>query len=72
MSYYEYLAAKKLRELDPPYYALLMAAMWGADSYNAATLRDAWPDVWDELQARYDAPGGLLEGESQPDSEEQG
>lgn len=44
----------------PPFYALLMAAMRRADSVNAMMLRNAFPDVWTELQARYDAPGGKL------------
>lgn len=64
MSYHEYLAAKELLALDPPFYALLMAAMHGADSYNAAKLRAAWPELWAETQARYNAPGGALEGET--------
>ena len=34
-----------------------------ADSYNIVRLQRAFPDAWAELQARYDAPGGLLPGE---------
>ena len=64
MSYHEYLAAKELARADAPFYALIMAAMWRADSDNVEKLRAAWPEVWDEVYARYHAPGGLLEGEA--------
>lgn len=60
MTYHEYLAAKDLARADTPFYALIMAAMWRADSYNVEKLRAAWPDVWDETYARYHAPGGRL------------
>lgn len=52
-------------EHDPPFYGVVMLAMMRADSFNAAKLRAAWPDVWDECQARYDAPGAVLD--SDPD-----
>jgi hypothetical protein len=45
---------------EPTFSALVMAAMRRADSSNALILRCGWPDVWAELQARYDAPGGRL------------
>jgi hypothetical protein len=64
MSRYDYEASKAIGAQDWPFYALIMAAMRQADSYNANELRHAWPEVWDELQARYNAPGGLLAGES--------
>jgi hypothetical protein len=66
MSHYDYIASKTLSEYDAPFYALIMAAMRQADSTNAAKLRSAWPDVWDELQARYNAPDGVLDGEQVP------
>jgi hypothetical protein len=66
MSHYDYIVSKTLSEYDAPFYALIMAAMRQADSTNAAKLRGAWPDVWDELQARYNAPGGVLDGEQVP------
>ena len=46
---------------DPPFYGVVMLAMMRADSSNAAKLRAAWPHVWDECQARYDAPGAVLD-----------
>ena len=58
---YEYLASITLSK--EPFYALLMAAMRAADSYNAALLQEAFPRVYEELMARYNAPGGYLPGE---------
>jgi hypothetical protein len=66
MSLHEYRAAVALWKSDPPFYALIMAAMYRADSTNAAKLAEAFPEVWDEVNARYHAPGGVLEGEPVP------
>jgi hypothetical protein len=51
---------------DPPFYGVIMLAMMRADSVNAAKLRDAWPYVWNELHARYDAPGAILRSDGEP------
>jgi hypothetical protein len=64
---YAYEESKRLAA-EGDFYPLLMAAMRCADSENAAQLRLAFPDVWAELQARYNAPGGVIEGD--PDFEE--
>ena len=45
------------------FYALLMAAMRKADSLNFVKLASVFPEVAKTLQARYDAPGGMLEHE---------
>lgn len=63
MSLYDYIVSKALAEDDPPFEALIMAALRKADSENAAKLRSAWPETCAEMQARYDAPGGVLPGE---------
>ena len=63
MSYHEYERARTLVARDEPFYALIMAAMRKADSSNLWRLKQAWPEVWEELQARYNAPGGKLEGD---------
>lgn len=70
MSFYDYHVSKGVGLQDLPFYALIMAAMRQADTVNVGKLRAAWPDVWDELQARYNAPGGLLPGEQLRDGEE--
>lgn len=59
MSWHDYQESKDFGS-DPSFYALLMAAMRRADTLNVAMLRSCWPAVWDELQARYDAPGGYI------------
>lgn len=63
MSFYDYKASQRLSLNDPPFYALVMTAMRKADSQNLALLRGCWPDVYEELQMRYNAPGGVLAGE---------
>ena len=64
MSLHEYVSSREVvqmrHERGWPFYALIMAAMREADSDNLRRLRAAWPQVWDELHARYNAPGGYL------------
>lgn len=64
MSLFDYRASLEINAADYPFYALIMAAMRQADTYNVEKLRAAWPEIWDELFQRYHAPGGLLEGEA--------
>ncbi len=52
-----------------PFYALLMAAARQADTNNLEKLKYWWPDEINELQARVNAPGGLLPGEKDPDDD---
>ena len=63
MSLYDYQESMIIAEQDRPFYALLMATMRQANTVNAEKMRECWPDVWDELVARYNAPGGKLKGE---------
>lgn len=60
---YDYEVGRKISGQDYPFYALIQAAMRKADTDNLALLRAAWPDLYDEFIARYNAPGGLLDGE---------
>lgn len=46
---------------DPSFYALIMAAMRKADDINIEKLKSVFPDVYSELYARYNAPGGCLD-----------
>jgi hypothetical protein len=57
---YDYEVARAITAQDYPFYALIMAAMRRADSVNTLRLRHAFPEVWEELLARYNAPGGSL------------
>lgn len=60
MSHYDYIASGQIAMQDQPFYALIMAAMRQADSDNAQRLKAMWPDIWDEMVDRYNAPGGIL------------
>jgi len=57
MSLHEYRSCQEIGKRHYPFYALIMAAMRQADTDNAFRLRCVFPEVWDELQERYDAPG---------------
>jgi len=63
MSYYDYKTSLSIAAQNYPFYAVLMAAMRQADTDNLEKLRSAFPEVYSELQARYNAPGGTLPGE---------
>jgi hypothetical protein len=60
MSLHEYLCSQAISKGDPPFYALLMAMIRGADSDNIEKIKRAWPEKFAEMQARYHAPGGIL------------
>lgn len=64
MSLYDYIESKELAAQDRSFYALVMAAMRRADSFNHARLNAAFPEVHRELLERYDRPfGGVLRSE---------
>jgi len=63
MSLYDYQQGLKIAIHDYPFYALIQAAMRQADSDNIEKLKIAFPEVWGELQTRYNRPGGVLKGE---------
>jgi hypothetical protein len=71
MSLHSYQQSRELLRDDPPFSALIMAAMRKADTINSLRLKSAFPAIAAELQARYDAPGGLLPGEEMPVSDEE-
>jgi hypothetical protein len=60
LSYHDYLKGRELLLDDPPFYALIQAAMRRADDHNLEKLKVAFPEIWEELEARYHAPGGML------------
>lgn len=60
MGLYEYEVGREIAAKDPPFYALIQAAMRKADTANLELLKECWPDVWLELRVRYNAPGGRL------------
>jgi hypothetical protein len=63
MSRHAYMVSREILTSDPPFSAIVMAAMRKADSVNAEKLRQAFPDLWVELNTRYWSPGGLMPGE---------
>jgi hypothetical protein len=63
VSLHDYKAGRAIFGENPPFYALIQAAMRGADTENLAQLQAAWPEVWAELEARYNAPAGRLPGD---------
>ena len=65
MSLYDYEKSKEISKGDPPFASLIMAAGRKADSLNLLKLKAVFPDIIDELQVRYDSPGGLLNEEKE-------
>jgi len=63
MSYYDYKMSLELSIKDPPFAALIMAAMRKADTDNTYKLKSMWPEIYHELEKRYHTPGGLIDGE---------
>lgn len=63
MSRYDYDASKRIAVYDPPFEALIMAAMRQADTANLIKLQAGWPDVWAELDERYNTPGAFTAAE---------
>ena len=63
MSHYDYIKGREISAKDYPFYAIIQAAMRQADTDNLDKLREAWPNIWTELQVRYSSPEGWLEEE---------
>jgi hypothetical protein len=63
MSYYDYETGRKLEMTELPFYGIIQAAMRRADNENLEKLKGCFPEVWDDLQKRYNAPGGKLEND---------
>lgn len=70
MSLHGYHISKNLVAGDPPFYSLIMAAMRKADTENLRRLKEMWPAVWEELNARYNAPFGALPEDKVTDPED--
>jgi len=65
MSWFDYKASQVLEHEDYSFAALLMAAMRRADNDNLSKLKEAWPELWQELSERYRLPGGYIGQEAQ-------
>lgn len=64
MSLYDYEVGQRIVTSygDDEFYGLIQACMRLADTDNLEKLKVGWPDVYNELVKRYNAPGGYLEG----------
>jgi len=60
MSLYDYKKSLEISTDDPPFAALIMAAIRKADSKNLMKLKSVFPKIYMEFKRRYDAPGGIL------------
>lgn len=67
MSLFDYRQSLTLSAEDPTFAALVMALMRKADTFNRRLIDECWPDISAEMQARYNAPAGLLAGETAPE-----
>jgi hypothetical protein len=63
MPYYDYKCSQQIAAQDYSFEALIMAAMRQADNKNLEALKAAFPQVYQELLDRYNAPGGRLGSE---------
>lgn len=63
MSHYDYARSQELARDENSFASLIMAAMRRADSTNLEALKMSFPEIWDELQTRYNTPGGRVAGE---------
>jgi hypothetical protein len=61
MSLHEYQESQEIDSKQYGFYSLIMAAMRQADDDNLIQLLTAFPETYNELKARYNAPGGKLE-----------
>lgn len=50
---FDYEQSRRIAASDPSFASLIMAAMRKADSKNTILLRMTFPEMWDELEARY-------------------
>lgn len=60
MSLHSYHVSRAIEERDPPFYALIMAAIRKADTDNLAKLTLVFPEVIEEFRARYNAGFGVI------------
>ncbi len=57
---YDWKLSKDIQIADPPFYSLLAALVFKADTDNLAKLETAFPREVAEIKARYHAPGACL------------
>ena len=60
ISLFEYEQSQKIGAQGYQFYALLAALMRDADTDNTAKLKAEWPDLYESMQRRYNAPLGVV------------
>ncbi len=63
MSLFDWNKASRWFKDDEPFNALIMGAALRADSTNLERLRMVFPEIIEETERRYNAPGGELPGD---------
>lgn len=56
-----YLQSREIETKEYSFDGLVMAAMRQASTDNLEKLQTAFPELWQDLQARYNAPNGCLD-----------
>ena len=59
----DYKVSQRIGFYDAPFSALIASAMRKADSINLKKLKNAWPEIFSDLQKRYNGPGGATQEE---------
>ena len=67
MHLHAYHYSETLGKYDPPFSALIFAAMRKADSENTRRLKAMWPELYEEFERRYNAKGGILPEDNVPE-----
>lgn len=67
MSLDDYYSGLAINSRSFTFNGIVQAAMRKADTDNLQKLKDAWPEIYTELQARHNAPGGMLPDEIEPE-----
>lgn len=65
MSLYDYRASWEISKTDPPFYALIMAAMRKPTPSTARSCGPRSPTFTPSSRPRYNARGGMLPGDDQ-------
>ena len=58
---HEYEQSKHISAKGYHFYTLMAALMRAADDRNTDLLRAGWPDIYESLVKRYNAPMGVIE-----------
>ena len=66
MSHYAYMESSRISVNDPPFSAIIYAAIRKGDTVNQEKIKAAWPEEYEEFWLRFNAPGGFLPRESKP------